>query len=123
MGDRALVIVTDGTEVSPIIYLHWAGNKVPALIGKLKDLMGDRTGDVSYAAARFIGVAHADQPDAISLGMWNTSIDDAKAVISQDENALEKLSHGDAGVVIIDCNDFTWKAYGGYLEKKGQEAA
>jgi hypothetical protein len=53
MGDRALVIFTDGKEVSPVIYLHWHGSRVPELLAQLKLLMASRGADASYAAARF----------------------------------------------------------------------
>ena len=30
MGNRALIIFTDGDRVSPVVYLHWCGGQVPA---------------------------------------------------------------------------------------------
>src|SRR5262249_23619068 len=46
MGDRALLIFTDNTDVSPVIYLHWHGSQVPELLRQHKDLMASRGADV-----------------------------------------------------------------------------
>ncbi len=116
MGDRALVIFTDGKEVSPVIYLHWHGSRVPELLAQHKLLMASRGADVSYAAARFTGIVHATMPESnLSLGMWNADRATTKAVKTRNAEALEALSHGDAGVVVVDVNRYSWKAYGGYL--------
>jgi len=74
MGDRALVIFTDEgkTEVSPTVYLHWDGSNVPNHINVLKDLMGDRIDDVSYAAGRFVGICHVANKGNSSLGIFET---------------------------------------------------
>ena len=56
------MIFTDGKEVSPVIYLHWSGSKVPDLLEQHKALMVSRGADVPYAAARFIGIVHATMP-------------------------------------------------------------
>ena len=32
MGERALVVFTNGEEVSPAVYLHWHGEVVPQLL-------------------------------------------------------------------------------------------
>ena len=62
MGNRALVIFTDGDRVSPVVYLHWCGDKVPAWLDDLKQLMHGREGDVDYSCARFIGLCHNRSP-------------------------------------------------------------
>ncbi len=36
---------------------------------------------------------------------------------------LESESHGDAGVVVVNVNDFSWKAFGGYLKTDDEAAA
>jgi hypothetical protein len=82
MGDRALIIFTDGKDVSPVIYLHWSGSKVPRLLEQHKALMATRGADVCYAAARFAGIAHASMPDQnLSLGMWNAEANTINAVL------------------------------------------
>jgi hypothetical protein len=123
MGDRALIIFTDGTEVSPVIYLHWSGSKVPDLLEQHKPLMASRGADVSYAAARFVGIVHATMPEQnLSLGMWNADRRIRTAVTRSDADILKELSHGDAGVVVVDVTDYSWKAYGGYLSSlRGQQ--
>ncbi len=122
MGDRALVIFTDGKEVSPTVYLHWSGDRVPALLDELKVLMTGREGDVSYSAARFIGICHASIDGNLSLGCWNTDdgiAEAAKSVIgapvSVHASLLKSHSHGDAGCIVVNVNDHAWKAFGGYL--------
>jgi hypothetical protein len=72
MGDRALVqfVSADKTEVSPVVYLHWAGGKVKEYLQELALLMASRPNDVSYACARFIGIAHShDSTSNLSLGV------------------------------------------------------
>jgi len=117
MGDRCLVLLTDGKEVSPTIYLHWAGEGTTGFIKELKELMKDRTGDIQYAAARFTGICHSHDIGCTGLGLWNTTESDKKAVIERDESALKEMSHGDAGVIVVNVDDFTWEAFGGYLAK------
>lgn len=110
MGDRALVVFhsADGSRVSPTIYLHWLGEKVPDLIQELATVMKGREDDVEYASARFCAIACAHQPGQLSIGLMETPAD----IMT---NAKEH-SHGDAGVILVDADTFEWKAYGGYLE-------
>jgi hypothetical protein len=116
MGDRALIIFTDGEDVSPVIYLHWSGSKVPALLDEHKALMASRGADVSYAAARFVGIVHATMPDQnLSLGLWNAGPNTRSAVLTADAAELAEISHGDAGFVVVDVRDYSWQAWGGYL--------
>lgn len=112
MGDRALVVFADKKtgDVSPTVYLHWLGHKVPDLLKEHKVLMGDRVDDVSYAAARFIGVCHQHHSGATGLGVFDTPADFMKDPGSH--------THGDAGVVVVDAASYEWEAFGGYLEKK-----
>jgi hypothetical protein len=115
MGDRALVVFKDKSEISPVIYLHWAGSDVPEYIDALRDLMGDRMGDASYAAARFTGIAHTANVSNLSLGLCPLNPRLEKAIREADAAAIAAFSHGDAGLVLVDTCDFTWCAYGGYL--------
>ena len=124
MGDRALITFTDGEQVSPVVYLHWAGSSVPALLEQHKGLMASRGADVAYAAARFVGIVHATMPDQnLSLGIWNAAPDTRRAVLSTDGDELANMSHGDAGFVVVDVRDYSWKAYGGYLAAGSRRAA
>lgn len=117
MGDRALVIFTDKKEVSPAVYLHWSGNRVPEFLEEHRELMKDRRGDVSYAAARFTGLCHTKIPGNLSLGLFDVPKTVQTAIKSDVPTlkALQGFSHGDAGVVIVDVNTGDWKAYAGYL--------
>lgn len=116
MGDRALIVVTDGENVSPVIYLHWMGSEVPAILERLKNRMESRGADVSYASARLIQEATQDDDGCLSFGLWNAHPEVIKAVIDKDAKVLSKESHGDAGLIVLDVNDYTWQAFGGYLE-------
>tara|TARA_R100000935_G_C2836813_1_gene168565 strand:- start:3142 stop:3498 length:357 start_codon:yes stop_codon:yes gene_type:complete len=116
MGDRALVLFKDARCVSPTVYLHWDGNAVPTLVEQLGILMNGRHNDASYAAARFIGIVHEHTPGSLSLGVVDTPDEISDAVRDADEAILARYSHGDAGVVVVDTSDFSWKAFGGYLE-------
>lgn len=111
MGNRATVIFTSKNgQVSPTVYLHWEASQVPELLDKLGTIMHDRHGDPYYACARFTGLCHMLNPtSSTSLGVMPT---DVEALKRKDWDAL---SPGDAGVVIVDTDDFTWRAYDGYL--------
>lgn len=113
MGDRALVIFKSNGEYSPVAYLHWGGEAVPAYIEDLKILMDIRTNDCEYAYARFLGICHTANVSNISLGGWNLPKD-----FEGTPEYLERMSHGDAGVIIVNCEDFSWKAFGGYLSNE-----
>jgi hypothetical protein len=124
MGDRALIIFTDGENVSPVIYLHWAGSRVPDLLRQHKALMISRGADVQYAAARFVGIVHMTMPEQnLSLGMWNADGDLYKAVLGRRSDQLAEMSHGDAGLVVVDVKNYSWQAYGGYLAAPVRSAA
>ena len=112
MGHRALVIFHDEHRISPSVYLHWHGGDVPNLIAELAAYMTDRRGDADYAAARFTGLCHRLIDGNLSLGIMSN---DLRRADLDNAAVLEEMSHGDAGVVIVDTDDFTWKAYGGYL--------
>jgi hypothetical protein len=112
MGNRACVVFFDTMYISPTVYLHWHGNAVPAWLDQLKERMEGRFSDAGYAAARFIGICHANIDGNLSLGVSSNSL-------SLEGLTLPKRivhdSPGDAGIVVVDTSDFSWVAYGGYL--------
>ncbi|MBY0460510.1 MAG: hypothetical protein K2V38_24610 [Gemmataceae bacterium] len=112
MGDRACVLFFDGTAVSPTVYLHWHGRAVPARLAELKTLMHGRNHDAAYAAARFVGICHAHIGGNLSLGVTSNRLVPADL---RNPAALAALSPGNAGLVLVDTTDFTWRAVGGYL--------
>ena len=129
MGDRALIIFTDGQEVSPTVYLHWNATETPKWLEEHKELMNSRGADVQYAAARFIGIAHSHIGGNVSLGCWNTEdeiADAARRTIAEPSGdhvaVLGNHSHGDGGVVVVNANDYSWRAFGGYLARTEQAA-
>ena len=119
MGDRALVVfkridtninvAERRAQYSPIIYLHWGGEKVPELLSKLRKLMTSRGEDLNYQAARFVGICHDENPGNLSLGMWNLP-----------DNFTESAdqSHGDAGLIVVDIKDYSFKQYGHHYDLK-----
>lgn len=109
MGDRALIHVHNGKELSPCVYLHWGGSSVAGLLEALEVQMAERTGDVPYATARLIGLAHERRPGNLSLGVWCA---DETLEALQAEPA--DYSHGDAGVFLVDCRDWSVVTFGGY---------
>lgn len=114
MGDRALVVFTDANTISPGVYLHWNGREVPSMIANLAKLMKGRYGDAGYACARFTGMAHAMIPGNLSLGMWNISLAEQRAILTKNEKRLNRMSPGDAGLIVVDTKDFSYAVYGGY---------
>lgn len=130
MGDRALVVFTDGKDVSPVVYLHWNGTEVPEWLNELKSLMvgratnaactlkvGGRASDLNYTTARFIGICHSHISGNLSLGTWSTPEPLRQAVLCNKTGVLTDESHGDAGFIVVNVNDgLSYKAYGGYLE-------
>lgn len=112
MGNRACIVFFDRNRVSPTIYLHWHGDAVPGWLGQLKDHMSGRFSDAAYAAARFVGICHANIDGNSSLGI---SSDDFSPTDALNKDRMEAESPGNAGIVVVDTSDFTWKAYGGYL--------
>lgn len=112
MGDRALIQFTDGAEVSPVIYLHWHGSIVRSLINETRELMQSRGSDLTYAAARFVGIAHSHIPGNLSLGMWNL-----------DRRLTADDSHGDFGCAIVDVRDWSVECFGGYGEGRTLDLA
>ena len=117
MGNRACIVFFDRNRVSPTIYLHWHGDAVPAWLEQLKDRMNGRFSDAAYAAARFVGICHANIDGNLSLGI---SSNDFSLEGLRKKERMEDHSPGNAGVIVVDTSDFSWKAYGGYLAEIGR---
>ena len=105
MGDRVLFQIVRGhAEFGPVVYCHWAGYRAPEIVRKLASRMKSRTGDMDYATARLVQECTANGDGPLSFGVSNA----AARLTAED-------SHGDAGVVLIDCDGFTCECLGGYL--------
>jgi len=117
MGNRACVVFFDRTRVSPTVYLHWHGDAVPAWLNQLKERMNGRFSDASYAAARFVGICHTNIDGNLSLGIFSNGFSQADV---RSPERMESESPGNAGMVVVDTSDFTWRAYGGYLAGDGR---
>lgn len=115
MGDRALVqFHRPGAEAGdpdgygPVVYLHWSGSRVPALLAEWREVMKTRMADITYGTARFIGVCHERIAPPLSLGVWS-----ADHLLTKDD------SHGDAGVFLVDCRTGLAEQLGGYYQPDG----
>ncbi len=112
MGNRACILFFDAACVSPTVYLHWHGDSVPGWLDQLSSLMKGRYGDASYAAARFVGLCHEHIDGNLSLGVSSNSF---SVTHVQSSERMENASPGNAGMVVVNTSDFSWRAYGGYL--------
>lgn len=115
MGDRALIIFKTDYEISPTVYLHWGGCEATDFIGQLSSAADGKGICATYAAARFVGIAHQATPGVMSLGVQNTEAELAEAILAGNLETIASYSHGDAGILIVNVEDYSWEAYGGYL--------
>ena len=106
MGDRVLFQVVRGSaEFGPVVYCHWSGERAPEIVRNLAERMADRLGDLDYATARLLQECIVGNDGGnLSFGVSN-----ALARLTAED------SHGDAGVVLIDCNTFKCECLNGYL--------
>ncbi len=110
MGDRALVILKDRNDYSPVMYLHWHAPQVQNDANGLKEVMESRGADLNYAFARLLGIVHNDIDGNLSLGCWNLPT----GFSEQDKKFLSDMSHGDGGIYVIDLKDYSIATYAGY---------
>ncbi len=105
MGDRALIQLKSGEEVSPVLYLHWGGSGVAEIIEATKQRMAGRHADIEYAFARLV-------QQAIGTDRHNTGF----GVINQSTELTIADSQGDAGCFVVDASTGAWNisAFGGY---------
>lgn len=113
MGDRWVTVFRseDGWH-SPGVYSHNYGHSAVAKLTEAAPSL--RHKDASYSAARL--AAYLCNGTSLNLGV---GIVDAPTE-SDRKDGYKEYSHGDAGVIVVDC--VTWKAqpYAGYLKKKFQ---
>ena len=126
MGDRAIVVLkkdmmTDGvthTLCSPQMYLHWNGspNNVANYIDELAELMEGREGDLSYAFARLVGIAHNDIEGNLSLGVFSNNFKDDDIY-----DRVYEISHGDNGTYLVDVDNYEITRYFGTYVANGPD--
>ena len=111
MGDRVLFQVVSRHQpeaFGPVVYCHWSGEGAPQIVRRLAARMKDRANDIDYATARLVQECIADDLDptrSTGFGVWNAT-----------HKLTAENSHGDAGVVLIDCADgFKCECLDGYL--------
>lgn len=56
MSDPSIVCFKLNEVVSPTVYIHWDCGQVEKWINECMKLMSDRPYDISYIAARFVGI-------------------------------------------------------------------
>jgi hypothetical protein len=113
MGDRVLMQCHSkrSGKFGPIVYGHWLGDRAKHIVTQLTERMSTRRGDVDYASARLVQeccLAAGQVQYNTGVGMWNAS-----GLLGLDD------SHGDAGCVLIDVDDFSVAYFGGYLRDDG----
>lgn len=106
MGDRVLFQVIHGAQgYGPVVYCHWSGAQAPEIVRRLAARMVARPNDPEYATARLVQECVNGDKGALGFGVWNV----IRRMDAED-------SHGDAGVVLINCeNGFRCTCLGGYL--------
>lgn len=108
MGDRVLFQVVSRYQpeaFGPVVYCHWSGGRAPQIVRALAERMVERPNDISYATARLVQECVGASTSNTGFGVWN-----ATSRLTADD------SHGDAGVVLIDCADgFKCECLDGYL--------
>ncbi len=120
MGDRGIVVCVSNESENPDIcaagiYVHWDGDRIPRFLKSALEQERLRAGDMEYSAARVCGVFHENIPDDMSLGLLPAPKD-------LSTELLEKYSHGNAGVVLLNCSSpQSIRCVGGYLEDKYSE--
>lgn len=108
MGDRSVIVIKGAPCAA---YLHWNGEES---LGWLKEAISHmRKGDDGYSMARLIADLCARVP-----GNRNVGVLDAP----ENEDAIDAdYSHGDAGVIVYDCETGTARFWHGYLADANPE--
>jgi len=109
MGDRVLMQCHSKAQNvhGPAVYGHWLGSEAPKIVAALIKRMQPRRGDVDYASARLVQevtLAQSDPTTCMGVGLWNVD-----HLLTADD------SHGDAGCVLINVDDWSVTYVGGYL--------
>lgn len=115
MGDRVLMQCyskAQGTH-GPVVYGHWLGSEAPKIAAALIKRMGGRR-DVDYASARLVQEAiNAQGGDSAQYGNLGVGVWCTYGVLSPED------SHGDAGCVLINVDDWSVQYLGGYYKEAG----
>jgi hypothetical protein len=94
-------------EFGPVVYGHWSGSDAPIIVERLKARMRTRGADLEYASARLVQDAINGDSGNLSFGLWN-----ADHILTAGDN------NEDAGVVLINVDDYSAEYLGGYLAKR-----
>lgn len=110
MGDRVIMQVVDNEDnFGPILYGHWIGGDAKEILKAIKCRMASRVGDLEYTTARLVQemIRFSGENDNTGIGIWNAD---------RIQNVVD--SHGDAGVILLNCNTFQAQAGGGYYSEE-----
>jgi hypothetical protein len=107
MGDRVVIQVVDAPCAA---YLHWGGETAIESIKRAIPSM--RCGDPDYSAARLIASLCNDMPGT------NRGVGVLPKV---GRTPVPAESHGDAGIVLYDCNTGKATFHYGYLARQHPE--
>lgn len=114
MGDRVLMQVYSAAQAAhgPVVYCHWLGDRAPQIMQAVIRRMQGRK-DVDYTTARLVQECCLAQRDAtadayLGIGCWN-----APALLTAAD------SHGDAGCVLLNVDNWQVTYLGGYLRGDG----
>lgn len=92
MGDRVIVLFKDSTGFAPGVYGHWLGGAIGAVLRDAASTL--RKNDPGYSAARMCAAMCERASGNSGVGLVDAP---------QGEPDWEKYSHGDRGVVVVDC--------------------
>jgi hypothetical protein len=111
MGDRAIIVVTDGQYYgSAAVYMHSRGEYAPKYLRDAISRM--RRGDVDYSLARLIGELHNRISGNTGLGVIQPPR------LKDIQNSFENYSQGDAGVIVYNCTNGHTQYFQGYLAEE-----
>jgi len=111
MGDRVLVRLFDRDDQSPILYLHWGAESLPSLLASFfeSDPFTSNNGDVPCIFARLVAHACGGCKYRMTVAVMGHPKPVAEWIGSRDN------SHGDGGMVAVDCTTGEIAAAHGYL--------
>lgn len=101
MGNRGVVVFTDGEVISPAVYLHWNGS-AESIYPFLNELNRRKVrADANYECARFIHIVadffdHGEESGCLSLGVMRGPESISKTAMRQ----LCRTAH-DNGVFVV----------------------
>jgi hypothetical protein len=110
MGNRAIVVFTDGKDVSAQVYLHWNGGpeSIYAFLEECDRRKIRGTSDLSYCAARFCHVVgdffDQDKTTSTSLGLFSSP----KTLAQYKRTEVKNNPADDNGIFLVSGEPGEW---------------